>query len=139
MGFFDRFFKKKLEVEIQDPVFGDLTFTDGSWVYIPKTANAGFMVSIDATECGPTDRQRDFFQRIRGRLPDLVHRAIDYMRRRVGESIDLSRLSVYSVEIGTDDETGREEFVLELSDDDAFIVHRVAFRAGEPFDYGAGD
>ena len=35
--------------------------------------------------------------------------------------------------------TRRAEFVLELSDEDAFIVHRVSYRAGQTVDYGFDD
>ncbi len=49
---------------------------------------------------------------------------------------ELSGLSVYSVEIGTAEETGRREFVLEFSDQDAIVIHRVSCRADEPVEYG---
>ncbi|MFN0051486.1 MAG: hypothetical protein ACKV0T_04800 [Planctomycetales bacterium] len=133
MGFFENLFRKKVEIEVHDPVFGVLSFAHGIWTHVPREPNAGFMVTVDAPESGPTDRQRDFFQSIRANLPDFEHRANDFIRRCVDESLPL--LSVYSVEIGTDDETGRQEFVLELSDDDAHEIHRVQFRAGEPVDY----
>jgi hypothetical protein len=136
MGFFDILFKKKSAVEVQDPVFGAISLTNGIWGYVPKTSDVGFLVTVDAPETGPTDRQRDLFQRIRSSLSDFEHRARDFIRPRVDESVDATRLSVYSVEIGNDDETARQQFVLELSDEDADVIHRVIFRAGEPVDYG---
>jgi hypothetical protein len=139
MNFFGNLFKKKPPVELHDPVFGCLTFSKGIWAFMPKTPGAEFMVTVDAPKTGPTDRQRDFFDRIRSSLSEFEGQARNFMRSRVDESVDATRLSVYSVEIGSDDETGREQFVLELSDDDAIVVHRVLFRAGEPVDYGFDD
>ncbi len=139
MGLFDILFKRKPAVELQDPAFGTLSFAQGIWAYVPKTPDGGFMVTVNAPETGPTKRQRDFFQRIRSSLPDVEHRARDFIRPRVDESVDATRLSIYSVEIGSDDETARQQFVLELSDEDAIVVHRVLFRAGEPVDYGCDD
>ena len=51
----------------------------------------------------------------------------------------VSQLSIYSVQIGDDGATQRNEFVLELADDEAFIVHRVSFKVGHPIDYGFDD
>ena len=53
--------------------------------------------------------------------------------------MDPAGLSIYSIEIGSDYETGSQQFVLELSDDDAIVVHRVLFRAGEPVEYEFDD
>ena len=61
------------------------------------------------------------------------------MRSQVPQPANMSRFSAYSVQIGDDDEARREEFVLELSDEDAFIVHRVSFREGQAVGYGFDD
>jgi hypothetical protein len=37
------------------------------------------------------------------------------------------------------EETWRREFVLELCDSEAIVIHRVSFRAREPVDYGFDD
>ena len=124
---------------MHDPVFGLLEFERGIWAYIPKANCPEFMVSVDAPETGPTDRQRDFFQEIRANLPDLHLRARDIMRSRANCSVDVNGLSIYSVEIGDDGETARQHFVLELSDCDASLIHRVVFRAGDPVDYGCDE
>jgi hypothetical protein len=38
--------------------------------------------------------------------------------------------------VGSDAETLRESFVLEMCDNEAIIIHRVSFVGTEPVDYG---
>lgn len=139
MSILDRLFKKKSVIELNDPVFGRITFDQGIWTFIPSPPTEGFMITIDAPETGPTAEQRVFFQELRSQLTDHEQRARDYMRSRVDDGVDVSRLSIYSVEIGSPEETVRREFVLELSDSEAIMIHRVSFRAREPVDYGFDD
>jgi len=139
MSFFGDLFKKKPPVEVHDPAFGCLSFTNGMWSFIPTTPGTGFMITVDAQEAGPTEGQRDLFQRIRSSLPKFECQARDFVQLRLGQTVDATQLSVYSVAIGNDDETAGQQFVLELSDDDATVVHRIRFRAGEPVDYGFDD
>jgi hypothetical protein len=139
MSIFGSLFKKKPVVEADDPVFGHLTYEQGIWTFIPKPPTGGFMITVDAPETGPTELQRGFFQRIRSRLSEFEQRARDFMRSRVDTGVDVSRLSVYSVEIGSDTESQRELFVLEMCDKDASIIHRVSFTGTEPVDYGFDD
>jgi hypothetical protein len=139
MSILDRLFRKKPAIALDDPVFGRITFEQGIWTFIPNPPTDGFMVTIDAPEIGPTAEQRAFFQELRGQRADLEQRARDYMRSRVDDGAEISRLSTYSIEIGSAEETARREFVLELSDSDAIMIHRVSFRAGEAVDYGFDD
>jgi hypothetical protein len=139
MSILGKLFKKKPSLEVQDPVFGPLTYDQGGWAFIPKKPGDGYMITIAAPETGPTAEQRNFFQAVRAKLSDFVQRARDFMRSRVDASVDLSSLSVYSLEIGSDEETKRQEFVLELSDSEAIVIHRVSFRADEAVDYGFDD
>lgn len=97
------------------------------------------MIGVDAPETGPTEQQRAFFSKVRAELPTYERRARDYMASRVEQSVVVSRLSTYSVQLDDDEATQREEFTLELSDEDAFIVHRVSFRGEQPIDYGFDD
>jgi hypothetical protein len=97
------------------------------------------MITVDAPDTGPTPEQRAFFQHVRSRLAEFEQRGRDYMRSRVDDGVDVSRLSTYSVEIGSAEDTGRREFVLEMSDSDAIVIHRVTFRADEAVDYGFND
>src|SRR4051812_1731879 len=135
MGLFSSVFKKKQVIEVQDPVFGLITYDQGIWTFLPKKPDDGFMIGVDAPEVGPSDQQRSLFRHVRSELSEYERRARDYITSRVEKSIDVSRLSTYSVQIGNDEETDREEFVLEISDQDAVIVHRVSFTAGQPIDY----
>ena len=139
MGIFANLFKKKPVIELRDPVFGLLTYDQGIWTFLPTKPEGGFMIGVDAPEAGPTERQRAFFNQVRSELADYERRARDYLTPRVEPSVTVSRLSTYSVQIGDDVATQRGEFVLELSDDDAFAVHRVSFSEGQPFEYGCDD
>lgn len=126
-------------MKLDDPVFGRIAFDQGIWTFIPSLLTVGFMVTIDAPETGPTTEQRALFQEIRSILMRFEERARDYMRPRVEMGLDVSRLSTYSIGIGNVEETAHQEFVLELSDSEAIVIHRVAFRTGEPVDYGFDD
>jgi hypothetical protein len=120
-------------------VFGLITFEQGIWTFLPKKPEDGFMIGVDAPEAGPTERQRAFFCQVRSELAEYERRARDYMASRVEPSVTVSQLSTYAVQLDDDEATQRGEFTLEMSDDDAFIVHRVSFRAGQPIDYGFDD
>lgn len=122
-----------------DPVFGPLTYEQGIWTFIPKQPNDGFMVTVDAPASGPTQLQGVTFQKVRSCLADFERRARDFIRSRVEQSDDVSHLSIFSVQIGSDAESQQGRFVLELSDDDAVVIHRVLFAGTEPVDYGFDD
>lgn len=139
MGWFNRLFKKKPQVELQDPVFGLIRYDRGIWTFLPTKPEDGFMIGVDAPNTGPSEQQRAFFSQLSLKLSDYECRARDYMASRVEPSLAVSKLSTYSVQIEADAATQRGEFTLEMSDDDAFIVHRVSFRAGQPIDYGFDD
>src|SRR5262245_45128897 len=136
VGLFDRLFKQKPIIEADDPVFGHITYKRGVWTFIPRRPTNGFMITVPAPETGPTQSQRSHFQKIRSELPKLEQRARDFMRSRVEQNVDVSSLSVYSIEIGDDDQSRRESFVLEMCDESAHIIHRVSFIGSEPQDYG---
>lgn len=136
MSILDRLFKKKPIIELDDPVFGHITFDQGIWTFLPTKPENGYMIGVDAPATGPSEQQRSFFGQVRSALPEYERHARDYMKSRVDQSVNVSRLSTYSVQVGDEEETRRKAFVLELSDEDAFIVHRVCFSAGQPVDYG---
>lgn len=139
MGWFTKLFQKKPVVELRDPAFGLITFARGIWTFLPTKGEDGFMIGVDAPETGPTERQRVFFCQVLSELAEYERHARDYMASRVQSSVIVSQLSTYSVQIEDDDATLRGEFTLEMSDDDALIVHRVSFRNGQPIDYGFDD
>ena len=135
MNLFGNYFKKTPVVQVDDPAFGRLTYEQGIWSFIPKHPEDGFMVTVDAPESGPTQLQRDFCEKIRSSLAEFERRARDFMRPSVDQGGDVARLSVYSIEIGSDAECEHERFVLEMCDKEATIIHRVSFRGGDPVDY----
>lgn len=139
MSLLSKLFKKSPTIELRDPTFGHISYDRGIWTFLPMKPEDGFMIGVDAPESGPTEQQRMFFSQVRAEWKEYERRARDYMTPLVEINVVVSRLSTYSVQISDDDATQREEFVLELSDEDAFIVHRVAFRAGQPVDYGFDD
>jgi len=136
MSIFGSLFKKKPVIAADDPVFGRITFEQGIWTFIPNPPTEGFMITVDALESGPSQLQRDFFQKVRTSLPDFEQRARDFMRSRVDPGVEVSSLSVYSVEIGSDDGSRQQRFVLEMCDAEAIVIHRVSFSGSEPVDYG---
>jgi len=139
MSWFSNLFKKQPVISLADSVFGPITFEHGVWTFLPKKPEDGFLIGVDAPEAGPSAKQRAFFSRVRSELHAYEQKARDYMVPRVDSAVKIAILSTYSVQIGDEDATRREEFVLGLSDEDAFIVHRVSFRAGQPVDYGFDD
>jgi len=139
MNLFGSLFKKKMVIASDDRVFGQITFEQGIWTFIPNPPTEGFMITVDAPESGPSQLQRDFFQKVRASLSEFERRTRDFMRSRVEAGVDVSRLSVYSVEVGSDAECQRECFVLEMCDADAIIIHRISFTGTEPVDYGFDD
>src|SRR5262245_45757597 len=129
-------FKKKPVIAADDPVFGHIALEHGIWTFIPNPPTEGFMITVDAPESGPSQLQRDFFQKVRASLTEFEQRARDFMRSRVESGVEVSRLSVYSVEIGSEEETRQQRFVLEMSDEEAIVIHRVSFSGSEAVDYG---
>ncbi|MFO1492518.1 MAG: hypothetical protein U1F77_01455 [Kiritimatiellia bacterium] len=136
MSIFVNLFKKKPVIAADDPVFGRITFEQGIWAFIPKSPTEGFMITVDASESGRSQLQRDVFQKIRASLSDFELRARDFMRTRVEPGVEVADLSVYSVEVGSNDESRRQRFVLEMSDSEAIVIHRVSFCGSEAIDYG---
>jgi hypothetical protein len=132
-------FRKKLVTRMEDPVFGLITYEGGLWDIIPQEGGGNFMISIDAPPSGPSDLQRDFFQKVRSNLKKFQEQSFAFIVPRVGESVDIRRLHVYAVEVGTEADCSRGKFVLEFADEDANEIHRVIFDAGLPVDYGCDD
>ena len=136
MSLFDALFKKKPVVAADDPVFGHITCDQGIWTFIPNPPTEGFMITVDAPESGPSQLQRDLFQMVRASLSDFEQCARDFMRSRVDAGVEVSSLSLYAVEIGCDEESRQQRFVLEMCDAEAILIHRVSFSGIEPVDYG---
>ncbi|MCZ7649083.1 MAG: hypothetical protein M5U26_28155 [Planctomycetota bacterium] len=141
MGIFDFLFKKKPVIRLEDPVFGALEYDSYIWCTVIKPDNEKYepFVTIDAGEEGPSDRQRQLYMEIQERLPEYLERGRAHTKAHAYMPVEASELNVYSFAIGDSEETARQEFVLELTDEDAAFIHRVTFRGTEPVDYGCDD
>lgn len=139
MGFLSNWFKRERIVTLHDPVFGYITWEHGIWTFLPEKLTEGFMIEIDAPQTGPTELQRSFFTRLRPALPEYEKRARDYIATKAEPGVIPSELTLYAVQIQNDDETRQEAFLLELADAEASVVHWVAFRSGQPEEYGVED
>lgn len=135
MKFLRRIFRKQEAWRLEDPVFGFITHSRGIWEYVPKHVADDFMILIEAPESGPSDLQREFFQRLTPELKNLKHQAEKLIKIEAAEDVDITALSVYSVVIGTDAECVNNRFVMELADTDQIVIHRVSFQSGRPIDY----
>lgn len=123
---------------LEDPVFGNLERDGDLWVGIPSDPENGFMVFVVADESGPSIRQQRFFERIMANLTEHEGEAKSFIGPQNTE-LDLNSLTIYALEIGTEEELERGEFVLELSDKDAYEIHRVEFKGLIPSIYGIDD
>jgi hypothetical protein len=139
MSLFGKLFGKKEVPRICDPVFGQLTYERGTWSYVPKRPEAGFVVTVCAPESGPSSSQRVFFQHLGPALSALEDKARDFIRLHTKDEVDVSRLSIYALEVGTDAEIQADRFVMELSDADEIVIHRVSFESGKPTHYTYDD
>lgn len=139
MGLIRRLFGKRQSQTRDDPDFGSITYHCGIWTHVPDREDLGYMVTICASESGPSDKQRALFRDIRAKLTQLERAAKDFINSEARGELDAAALSVYSLEIGADDDVAADRFVLELSDADQDLIHRVSFHAGQPVAYTCDD
>ena len=139
MGLFDKLFGRKDAPSLSDSVFGHVAYDDGIWTHVPKRPEGGFMITVAAPQSGPSDAQRVFFAHVLQALPALEQQAKDFIGLKAEDDTDVERLSIYSLEIGTEVEVQSERFVMELSDADAIVIHRVSFESGTPIHYTHDD
>jgi hypothetical protein len=123
---------------LSDPIFGNLERDGDLWVVTPPEPDHGFMVILVADESGPSIQQQNFYQRRIANLTQHEGEAKSFIGSQ-NSDLDLTTLTIYALEIGTEEELDRGEFVLELSDQEAFEIHRIAFRDLVPSTYGIDD
>ena len=136
MGFLDFLFGRpggSEPAETRDPDFGTGVFESGCWTFL-DAGTLGFVVFVPAGPSGPSAAQRRFYRSVIARLPSLEEAAKARILEEAGAGATLPPLQVYSVQLGDDDVTGRNEFTLELSDSQALVLHRIRFRDGEAVD-----
>jgi hypothetical protein len=135
MKFLRRMFRKQEARRCEDPVFGLITHSTGIWEHLPKRVADDFMITIEAPESGPSDLQRECFQKLRPEISNLERQARRFITTEAAEDVDADTLSVYSVELGTDAVCMNDCFVMELADTDQIVIHRVSFQSGRPTRY----
>ena len=137
-----RLFQKKPKVEKDDPVFGRIVFEPihgvDIWCHLPAD-DQDHMVNILAPSTGSSQAQRDFYASLRNDLASRESECKAFIRTSEEPSADPSDLTLYSVEVGTEDDIAEGQFVIELSDQDAIEIHRVEFRNSRPENYGVDD
>lgn len=130
--------RRKPKKTRDDPVFGRIEFEDGIWSSVPAEP-LDFLMAIDAPETGPTESQRAFYLALRRELPCRVAECKAFISTHADAPSNLSGMTVYSVEIGSDEALERGQFVMELSDDQANEIHRVEFKNRKPKTYAVDD
>jgi hypothetical protein len=139
MGLLGKLFKRKISPCLEDPAFGHIEYERGLWSFVPQTRGEGFMISIEAPLSGPSELQRLFFQSVRDELGLWKERARAFIKTQEGVEIDPQSLDVYAGIIENDLQTPGGVFTLEMSDANAFEIHRVTFRGAEAVEYGCDD
>lgn len=135
MRIFKKLFGRSSDPSIDDPVFGRMMYRSGIWTALPQASADAVLVTVDAPAAGPSQQQREMFLRVERGLQDLAQQARDYVRRQSEQGPDVGELRLYSIEIGADDDVEAERFVLELSDTNEIVIHRVSFAFGRPVHY----
>ncbi|MCX7016960.1 MAG: hypothetical protein NTW86_31105 [Candidatus Sumerlaeota bacterium] len=133
-----RFFAKP-RLTKNDPIFGQIEYERGVWAHVPQPDEKGFMVTIYALETGPSDMQRQFFEKLLTRLSDVEREAKEFMLLETRGNVDASSLDVYAIEVGGEAEVAFAWFAVELTDSQADEIHRVEFRGNRPVSYGIDD
>lgn len=139
MGLLTRFLRGKHTPIRDDPDFGPITYHRGIWTHVPDREDFGYMISVCASKAGPSDNQRAFLRNTRDKLAQLELAAKEFINSETRGEVDAAALSVYSLEIGDDEDVAADRFVLELSDADQNLIHRVTFHARQPFAYTCDD
>ena len=135
-------FKKKAKWTLDDPVFGhiELDSTHGIdiWSFIPPDAETP-MICIEAPARGPSNVQQKFYTELRSALSSLEAECKTFISQCESKPDNLADMTIYAVNIGPDEEIASGQFEIELSDDDAFEIHRVVFNDMKPVGYEIDD
>lgn len=122
-----------------DPIFGTLIYEDGIWSHVPRRPGDGMMIHVEVPAIGPSKQQREFYQFLLPTLPSLEAVARDFIRQQIIEATDFSTLSIYAIEMRADASVQNQRFVLELTDENEVLIHRVAFESTTPIHYTYDD
>lgn len=139
MSIFANLLKKKKQIVLSDPVFGEISFNKDMWTYIPPPNVDEPMIIIEAPEEGPSEEQRKYYINLKQRTSSIVSEAINFIKKEHISNLDLNKLGLYSIIIGSLTEIEKNMFVIELSDDKAEDIHRVEFENNQPIRYVVDD
>lgn len=135
-------FKTKPKPTLDDPVFGHINLDSGHgidmWSYIPPDAVTP-MICIEAPACGPSNAQRQFYTELRNELSSREAECKTFIAQCESNPANLADMTIYAINIGPDEEIAAGQFEIELSDEDAFEIHRVVFRKMKPIGYEGDD
>ena len=132
MGILNTFFKRKITKN--NNVFGKLEYERGVWVHMPADLHRGFMVTVCADKNGPSEAQELFFNHIVRNIEKYEKKAKEFIL--TSKYLDhTDNLSIYSINIGNDDETLNHLFYLEMSDKKAEEIHIITFQDNIPKTY----
>ena len=142
MSIFGRLFGKNAKPTVDDPAFGRIGFNPSHgidmWCHIPSVPGE-HMIIVDAPLNGPTQAQREFYSALHACLAVREAECKAFIAKQADPPANLSRMTIYSVEVGSEAEIATGQFVIELSDSDANQIHRVEFKNGQPSVYGVDD
>ena len=142
MSIFERLFKKAAKPTKDDPAFGRIEFSPSQgidmWCRIPAGTD-DHMIIVDAPLSGPSQAQRDFYSKLQACLAQRETECKAFISKQPNPPANLAGMTVYSVEIGPEQEIATGQFVIELSDADASEIHRVEFKNYRPETYGVDD
>ena len=123
-------------------MFGQIKFSSrhgiDMWCHLPNET-AGHMIIVNASANGPSQAQRDFYSKLQVCLPQREAECKAFISRHKAPPENLSTMTIYSVEIGREEEVATGRLVIELSDAEANEIHRVEFVDGQPKNYTVDD
>jgi hypothetical protein len=142
MSIFGKLFKKNANPAVNDPVFGRIEFRPchglDMWCHIPSVTGE-HMIIVSAPLNGPTQAQREFYSALRACIAVREADCKAFVAKQDDPPANLSNMTIYSVEVGSETDITAGRFVIEISDPDAMQIHRVEFKDGQPARYGADD
>lgn len=139
---FGGLFKKTAKPILVDAVFGRIEFSPSHgidmWCHIPAETS-DHMIIVDAPLSGPSQAQRAFYSGLQAHLAQREAECKAFISKHPNPPENLSTMTIYSIEVGLENEIASGQFVIELSDAEADIIHRVEFRNGQPETYVSDD
>jgi hypothetical protein len=128
-------FSRKKSMTLDDPVFGHIVLESGLWTSTPPDSTQPYMITIDASDRGPSEIQRHFYLRLQSSPAGMMNESRAFIAQNT--ATNTSRLEICAIYVGTDHECELGQFDIELSDDTADEIHVVSFENHVPSRYPA--